>query len=276
LATIVFLEHLLQDRLGIAYMAYEFAHRWEEAGHRVLYHRGTSTPPPGDVAILHVDLTVVPQSYRDLARHYPRVVNAATGDIRKSLYNPCVLKRGEEWGGQVIIKTEANHGGHIDDALRRMALDAGLASDVAVQTVMDNYYLCASLANVPEGIWSTPGVIVEKFVPEREGESYHLRIWTFFGKEERSSRYRSREPLVRSDNYLDRVAVPVPEELRETRARLGFDFGKFDYVMHEGRCMLLDANRTPGAPSRLAASPEIQASFDRIATGINEFLPAPA
>jgi len=31
------------------------------------------------------------------------------------------------------------------------------------------------------------------------------------------------------------------------RRKLGFDYGKFDYVVHEGRAHLLDANRTPGA-----------------------------
>jgi hypothetical protein len=28
---------------------------------------------------------------------------------------------------------------------------------------------------------------------------------------------------------------------------MGFDYGKFDYVMQEGQPVLLDANKTPGA-----------------------------
>ena len=37
----------------------------------------------------------------------------------------------------------------------------------------------------------------------------------------------------------------VPEELRQIRRDLKFDFGKFDYTMVDGRPVLFDANRTP-------------------------------
>jgi hypothetical protein len=271
-ATIVILEHQLQDRLGIPYMAYEFARRWEAAGHRVVYHRGVAPPPEGDVALLHVDLTVIPEPYRDLARRFGRVINAATWDIRKSRYSACMLARGADWQGQVIIKTEANHGGHIDDALRRMAHAQGLASDIPERAVMDNYYLCDSMRHVPDAIWDTPGVIVERFIPERDERGNYIRVWTFFGGEERSSRYRSRDLLIRAENYLDREPVEVPGEMRRLRVKLGFDFGKFDYVRHEGGYVLLDANRTPGAPATVMQKPDFTASLDRIARGLNAFL----
>jgi hypothetical protein len=271
-ATIVFLEHELQARLGIAYMAHAFAQRWERSGHRVLYHRGAGTPPAGDVAILHVDLTVVPDSYRALDRHYARVVNSATWDIRKSRYSGCRVARGDVWAGQVLIKTDANHGGHVDDALRRLAAAEGAAGDIAARAVMDSYYLCDSMRDVPGAIWDTPGVLVEKFIPERDALGNYLRVWTFFGPEERSTRYLSRDLLIRAGNYVSREAVPVPDEMRAMREKLGFDFGKFDYVRHEGGYVLLDANRTPGAPARLADDPEVAASFDRVARGIEAFL----
>ena len=31
------------------------------------------------------------------------------------------------------------------------------------------------------------------------------------------------------------------------REQMGFDYGKFDYVIHEGKPILLDANKTVGA-----------------------------
>jgi hypothetical protein len=37
----------------------------------------------------------------------------------------------------------------------------------------------------------------------------------------------------------------VPNKLRLERQRLGFDFGKFDYVLENGVAQLLDANATP-------------------------------
>ncbi|MGZ5038540.1 MAG: hypothetical protein ACXWF0_16470 [Usitatibacter sp.] len=272
MATIVFLEHALQDSLGIRYMAHEFIAPWERAGHRVLIHRGTAPPPPGDIAILHVDLTVVPEPYLEVMRRYPRVVNGATGDIRKSRYSDCILARGDPWDGRVLIKTEGNHGGHVDDALLRMAIDAGIAEVADVPTVMDHYYLCDSTRHVPDAIWSTPGVIVEKYIPEEDESGNHIRVWTFFGGEDRSSRYRARVPLIRFADYIDREAVPVPDEMRAKRARLGFDFGKFDYVMHDGRCHLLDANRTPGAPEAFVNDAAVRASLDQLAGGIEMFL----
>jgi len=44
---------------------------------------------------------------------------------------------------------------------------------------------------------------------------------------------------------FERLAISVPEELHAMWARLGFDFGKFDYVVRDGQIVLLDANRTP-------------------------------
>lgn len=272
MATIVVLEHRHQARLGIHYMAHEFARRWEEKGHRVLFHRGFDAAPAGDIALLHHDLTVVPEAYLEVARRYPRVVNGATADIRKSRYSECRLARGDDWLGQVLIKTEANHGGHVDDALRRLALAAGEEPDVAEATLMDHYYLCRSMREVPDDLWSQPGVIVEKFIPEKDERGSYLRVWTFFGTEERSSRYRSKAALIRFADYIDREEVVVPAEMRAIRSRLGFDFGKFDYVKHEGRYFLLDANRTPGAPDAFAADPEVKASLDRVARGIDSFL----
>ncbi|HUL96512.1 MAG TPA: hypothetical protein VLT89_10895 [Usitatibacter sp.] len=273
MATIVLLEHQLQPRLGIPYMAHLFAQHWERWGHRVLYHRGVSAPPAADLAILHVDLTVVPEPYRELASRYPRVLNARTWDIRKSAYSQARVRKGDPWTGQVLVKTDANHGGHVDDALRRMALAEGLANDVPQRSLMDHYYLCDSQARVPDSIWETPGVLVEKFVPELDaGGGYHLRVYTFCGKEERSTRYRSDEPLVRAANYVSREPVEVPPVVRRWREEMGFDIGKLDYVLHDGQFVLLDANRTPAAPGHFASDPGVAASFERLAHGIEGFL----
>ncbi|HEX2879540.1 MAG TPA: hypothetical protein VHO25_08375, partial [Polyangiaceae bacterium] len=40
---------------------------------------------------------------------------------------------------------------------------------------------------------------------------------------------------------------PHPEIVKR-KEELGFDIGKFDYVMHEGRPVLLDTNKTVGSP----------------------------
>jgi hypothetical protein len=62
----------------------------------------------------------------------------------------------------------------------------------------------------------------------------------------------------------------VPDELREMRKSLGFDFGKFDYAIVDGRVVLYDANRTPavGNFSREQFMPRIRL----LAEGLNAFL----
>lgn len=253
-------------------MAYAFAERWERGGHRVLHHRGLHAPPAGDVAIAHVDLTVVPEAYRALQARYPRVVNGAVADISKRRYSDCVLARGTPWNGPVIVKTDANYSGQVENSLRRLATEAGRATDIPVGPVMTRYPIYQSAADVPGKIWDMPGINVEKLVPEQDERGFYLRVWTFFGSRERTSRYLSHEVVIKSSSYIEREVVVVPDEMRELRARLGFDYGKFDYVRHDGRFYLLDANRTPAAPAQFVSSPDVVASLDQLAAGIDGFL----
>jgi hypothetical protein len=61
--------------------------------------------------------------------------------------------------------------------------------------------------------------------------------------------------------------------LREQRRRLGFDFGKFDFVMHQGRAVLVDANRTPG--SIRGMSPELAKGTLNLVEGLEAFIANP-
>jgi hypothetical protein len=272
-ATIVFLEHELQDQLGIQYMAHAFAAHWSARGHRVLYHRGLETPPPGDLAIAHVDMTVVPEAYRALQSRYPRVVNGAVADISKRHYSTCILGRGDAYDGPVIVKTDANYAGQTEYLIRQLARKTGRPDDIPEAPVMTSYPLYGSSKDVPEIAWNTPGIIVERFVPEHDERGFYVRVWTFFGDRERSSRYLGKKAVLKFADYIEREVVPVPEELREIRARLDFDFGKFDYVRHDGRLHLLDANRTPGGPDKFLETPGVAASMAELAAGIDAFLP---
>jgi hypothetical protein len=54
-----------------------------------------------------------------------------------------------------------------------------------------------------------------------------------------------------ADAAVRRELVPEePDELREIRRSLGFDFGKFDYSIVNGRVVLYDRNRTPSVKDR--------------------------
>lgn len=72
-------------------------------------------------------------------------------------------------------------------------------------------------------------------------------------------------------NIIRREAVAeVPDDLRRLRQELGFDFGKFDYAIVDGRVVLYDANRTP-ALSHLPKE-RILPNIRLLAQGIRAFL----
>jgi hypothetical protein len=80
-----------------------------------------------------------------------------------------------------------------------------------------------------------------------------------------------RSPLVKGKTALrvGPLSAQVPPEIRTVRERLGFDFGKFDYGMVDGRACLYDVNRTQSMP-HLARS--FRAEAEALAGGIECFL----
>jgi hypothetical protein len=250
MATIVVLEHELQRYVELPYMVRLFAERWRERGHRVHVHWGLGDPPPGDVAVLHVDLTVVPPAYAALAARYPRVVNGRVLDVSKSRFSEQLVRPQTIWHGPVIVKTEANFGGKPEQLFRSVAAQRGMGHEIPPGPLAEGYPIFESMRAVPEAVWRTPGLVVERFLPERDAQGrYGLRVWTFLGNQDRCVRWLAAEPIVKASNRLAREAAEVPAELRAWREKLGFDFGKFDFVDHEGRWVLLDVNRTPSFPS---------------------------
>jgi hypothetical protein len=257
MATIVILEHRLQSSARAPYLIYLLAGEWRSAGHRVLIHQGAENPPPGDIAVLHVDLTVVPDDYSALTALYPRVINGSVLNIGKSTFSQCVLTRDADWDGSAIVKTEANFGGVPERSLK--ATDG---------PVLQDYPIYPSPRHVPDDVWNTAGLLVEKFVPEMDERGYYLRVWTFFGDRERSTRYRAVAPLIKLGNVLGHEETPVPDELRAWREKLGFDYGKFDYICPYGQPVLLDVNKTPVAAVTPENNPSLHASFRSLAGGL--------
>lgn len=253
-------------------MLYALAERWQEAGHRVFIHYGPGEPPPGDVAVLHLDLTVVPDEYRPLLARYPRVINGAVLDISKRRISANLVREDSDWDGPVIVKTDANAGGQPERALFQRGQTAGVPTDIPFGIALDFYGLHRSLREVPPAIWRIPSFVVEKFLTERDERGFYIRIWTFFGDRERSSRSRGDSPIIKSQNMVERETVPVPDAIRAWRARLGFDFGKFDYVIHQGTPILLDVNRTPSVPMGFTDDPRRAAGILSLADGISHYL----
>lgn len=266
--------------------------RWEAMGLRVTVVTDPASPCEADVAVLHVSLSVIPDDYRPLVARCPRVVNGGVLDIRRRAFSRLLVDRDGPFTGPVLVKTDWNAGGLRELRGRVLGSRFGgwargvgptrrpwgwLARLAATRSwrkrsvlPMDAYPIFERHKAVPEGVWENPNLVVERFVAERDGPRYVCRHWLFFGSREITRRTVSLQPIVKFHGTMERTDLPVPEELRRTREKLGFDYGKFDYGIVDGEVVLYDVNRTPGASADGAVHAETVAA---LAGGILEFLP---
>ncbi|MFT3806600.1 hypothetical protein [Arenimonas sp.] len=270
MASILVLTHAHDRFRACDYILRRFVRSWLDSGHRVAVARGLGDWPEADIAILHVDLSVVPETYVQATARYPIVLNGAATDIRKRAVSRQLLQRGEPWDGPVIVKTDLNCGGQSEVRTHQRALLDGssegrLTNDLSVLAGAE-YPVLASVDEVPDAVWNNRDLVVERFLPEQDAQGYWMRTWLFFGDQDRCSRHLGRDPVLKSSGILASEPSAVPDALRAERQRLGFDYGKFDFVVHDGRAILLDANKTPWMPT--GAPPEFEAALPDLARGI--------
>lgn len=255
----------------------ELAHLWKRRGHRVTVLRGVRRYVDADILFLHVDLTRTPRVYLRFASHYPVVVNGAVTDISKRRVSRNLVTRNSGWRGPVLVKTDRNYGGWPErrlaweDGLARRAL-AGLRQRLpwSFRSFLKRYPIFDSIDDVPRVIWANPDLVVEKFQPEVRDGRYWVRTWLFLGDEDRAARFWSDDPIVKGGNILGNERLEeIPEDLRSLRRELGFDFGKFDFAVVDGRTVLYDANRTPALGA--VDSDEARPWLERLADGLASF-----
>ena len=265
---------LAQDPSGVStsgYLLFQVLEALNEMGHRWRLSAGLEAPP-ADAAILHVDATQVPKAYLALARRYPVAINFGARDISKRRIGKGLLKPGDDWAGPVIVKTNLNCFGQAELAANARATIVGRRPPYEVTpTRLQHYPILSGLSEVPDAFWSDQSLVVQRFLPERDPEGYALRVWLFAGARERCTRHVSPDPFVKGDRVISRRLVDVPPEIRAERERLGFDFGKFDFVVHDGEPILLDANRTPTMSARIAQY--IKEGVQNLALGLADMLP---
>ena len=229
-------------------------------GHRVTFHDITAPFLPADAAILHPDMTVVPPFALRLADRYPVCLNRAAHDISKRATSRNVLARGTGWTGPVIVKSDLNCGGLSERGLNIGARRAGLKppfAEVPRVDVKSDYKVYDSAAAVPDAIWDDPFWVVEAFRPEvRPDGSHVVRVWYFAGEWEVTRVLSAQGRIVKGADTRHEGPCEVPDAIRAERARLGFDYGKFDFALAADGPVLFDANRTPAYLPRLAAAYE--------------------
>lgn len=258
-----------------AYVLHALCDIWREAGHEIVV--APRCHPEADVGLLHINRTRIRQDQVGRIPTGLTVINGAVRDIAKRRISSLLVGPDDDWDGPVIVKTDLNAFGRPERQDRRIGRTERLRERLAAILPWQwarrlpplTYPVLPHRRRVPGWVWRNASLVVERFMPEREGDLYALRGWVFLGERGYGYRMLSTHPLVKTGtmvrhDYIDRP----PPELEETRRRLGFDYGKFDYVMHDGTPILLDANKTPFLRGD-RRSPRIVA----LAEGLRDYLP---
>jgi hypothetical protein len=278
--TIAILFHEAERQWKLNYVINGMAEMWRDDGHEVVLLFGTARFVPADLVIVHVDLSVVPDSYLEFAGRYPIALNGRVKDIRKRTYSRLLVGPDDPWTGKVIVKSDFNYAGQPERA-RGVALAAGgtpapaaaagaPGPPVPVFRAPADYRVYDGLRDVPPAWYAAPEIVVEKFVPEFEGGLYHVRHLHFLGDRTTSLRVASASPVVGGASMAGYERVDPHPGILELRQAMGFDYGKFDYVLHEGQPVLLDANKTTGAGT-IRPTPQLLAGRRYRADGIYSY-----
>lgn len=262
------------------YVMQPLAEAWRARGHAVEVQLGWSHSPPADLVIPHIDLTVLPPDAVAFLSGYANVLNRRVTDVSKRRVSANLVARRDPWDGPVIVKTDANHGGLPDrqrgaplqpSQPRRWWTALGDRLRGPVPPVGPKAYpVFPHRSQVPRGVWREPSLVVERFLPERDGELHVLRNWWLLG-DVVIDRRQTMHGYQSSDNVVARTAdlVPMPPVLRALKAAFGLDYGKVDYVLHDGLPVVLDISATPTGRS-IARVPAL---VEALAAGIDAFLP---
>lgn len=258
-------------RLTSGYLLFDILAKLRERRHEILVSNGIpEREVAADAVFMHVDATVLPSEYVEFAERFPVGINTRVKDISKRTISGAILRKGDSWDGPVIVKSNLNSSGNPERRLNRRAAAKGARPPFPGARTKDRYEVFDNVEAVSEAVFDDPWLAVEKFMPEKETDGYAVRFWTFCGEEERCTRYVSAEKSLKAANFIRSEPVPVPDDLRAMRSTLRFDYGKFDFVIHHGRAILIDANKTLGRSRRLRRI--LAGETARLATGIESLL----
>jgi hypothetical protein len=243
------------------YSITRLAEIWQERGIDTVFVFGTKRFVPADLAILHVDLSVVPDRYIEFAQEYPIVLNGKVKDIRKSSFSDHIVHPGDDYEGKIIVKSDLNHAGKPErrmhpllvpkmfQRLWRRAASSRLpgGSERLNFDSPKDYLILEHLRLVPEKWFERKDIVIEKFLPELDHGHYLTRSYYFLGDSNQCVLWRSTDPIVKRSSATSMELVDVHQEIAELRRKFHFDYGKFDYVIHENVPVLVDINKTVGA-----------------------------
>jgi hypothetical protein len=163
-----------------SYVITRLADIWKHEGIDVTFVFGTKKVVPADLAILHIDLSVVPGEYLEYAHQYPETLNGSIADIRKSTFSTNIVHLGNGYEGKVIVKSDLNHTGLPERYLSRPAVSILFhrfmkklpRTRMSARTITPffdspfDYLVLDSPELVPHGGYERKDIVIEKFLPK--------------------------------------------------------------------------------------------------------------
>ena len=265
-----------------AYIVDHLARFWREDGHEVVYLFGTRAFVPADLVLVHVNLSVVPEEYLAFAARYPVVLNGRIRDIRKSVISSNLVGPQDTSGGPVIVKSNLNYGGAPERTLTPGFLEKhsrvwrfarrAAARFTGREEITDwtNYRVFDSVDLVPRSYFKRDDVVIERFLPERENNLFHLRMYTVLGNRWTCTRIASPYPVFKASLSVSAEPVEPHPEVEAWRRQFNLDYGKLDYLVHDGHPVLIDVNKTTGASRQMAGAP-LSEMRRRLADGLYSY-----
>jgi hypothetical protein len=278
---IAILPHENEKKLEGRYVISRFADIWREEGNEVNFLFGTKKFVPADLIIVHVNLSVIPDEYLEFAGQYPIVLNGEVKDIRKSAFSKNLLRSDDCFEGKVIVKSNLNFAGRPERKLLYPSCSKRFLqfflSWFYCKTTHTPYFKSACdyrlydhPSLVPQSCFKNHNLVVEKFLPEMENGNFVVHNFHFLGDRMTCNKLVSKSPIVKGATYIKNEKAEPNPEIIELRKSMKFDYGKFDYVIHEGNVVLLDINKTTGCGS-FPYTPELKALHRYRAAGIYSY-----
>jgi hypothetical protein len=257
---IAVLFHRNDRRLNIdRYAITHIAAFWRADGHQVEFLFGPRRQADADIVVVHVNLSIVPDPYLEFAARFPVAINGRVRDVRKRSVSRNLVVLGDGWEGPVIAKSDLNYGGLPELMLGGWWPRRGTPGARVVRSIRrrlhqrhshfvgtDDYRVFEHVSEVPESWRDASNLVLERFLPERDGELYAVRNCLFLGAAHTCERRLAASPVVNSGTAVSSEQIEPDPRMVALRSELGFDYGKFDYVMIDGEPVLLDANKTVG------------------------------
>ena len=265
-----------------------FADIWKNDGHEVIFLFGIKKFVPADLLILQVNLSVIPVDYREFAKQYPIVLNAEVNDIRKSSFSSNLLTVDSHYEGKVIVKSNLNCDGSKEQKLLRdKSQRKSLVRRISPAFFYPSVVPPVSDENSPKGFWiyehprlvppdyfKNPALVVEKFLPEVESGLYFLQKCHFLGDRMTVTRAGAKDPIVKFYSSTREDSVEPPPEIKRLIKAMKFDYGIFEYVIHQGNISLVDINWCIG-PGKVSLTPQQKVRYQYLAEGIYSYFKTP-